>query len=210
MDPVSDTDGFIVVYPNSPDNSWNAGTCCAFNATTRDDIGFARALVDEISSQACVDSKRIYTTGMSNGAFMSYRLACEAADLFAASAPVAGKIGIQGCAPSRPIPLIAFHGTADGLVAYDTGALSADNMTVPDTVQHVADLDACKKGPDQTYQNGTVTCQGWSECGDDVATRLPLRHRDDGCRCVATYRGLLQEIQTSVKSITGASAEKPA
>ena len=181
MDPVSDADGFIVVYPNSPDNSWNAGTCCAFNATTRDDVGFARALVDEISSKACVDSKRIYTTGMSNGAFMSYRLACEAADLFAASAPVAGKIGIPGCAPARPVPLIAFHGTADSLVIYDTGALSADNMTVPDTLKHFAELDGCKKGPDQTYQNGTVTCQGWSECEGGVNVELCTAEGEGHC-----------------------------
>jgi polyhydroxybutyrate depolymerase len=181
MDPVSDEDGFIVVYPNSPDNSWNAGTCCAFNAPNRDDIGFARALVDQISSQACVDSKRIYTTGMSNGAFMSYRLACEAADLFAASAPVAGKIGVPGCAPTRPVPLTAFHGTADGLVAYDTGALSADNMSVPDTVKHFADLDGCKKGPDQSYQNGTVTCQKWSECDGNVSVELCTAEGEGHC-----------------------------
>lgn len=181
MDPISDTDGFILVYPNSPDNSWNAGTCCAFSATTRDDIGFARALVDEISNQACVDSKRIYTTGMSNGAFMSYRLGCEAADLFAAAAPVAGKIGVPNCRPSRPVPLIAFHGTADPLVAYDAGTLSADNMTVPDTVKHWAELDACKKGPDQTYQNGTVTCQAWSECGGGVGVELCTAEGEGHC-----------------------------
>jgi polyhydroxybutyrate depolymerase len=181
MDPVSDENGFIVVYPNSPDNSWNAGTCCAFGAATRDDIGFARAIVDEISSKACVDSKRIYTTGMSNGGFMSYRLACEAADLFAAAAPVAGKIGVPNCNPSRAIPLIAFHGTADTLVSYDTGALSVDGRNVPDTVQHFAELDGCKKGPDQVYQNGTVTCQGWSECAGGVNVELCTAEGEGHC-----------------------------
>src|ERR1041385_8631459 len=181
MDPVSDADGFIVVYPNSPDNSWNAGTCCAFSATTRDDIGFAHALVDQISKDACVDSKRIYTTGMSNGAFMSYRLGCEAADVFAAAAPVAGKIGVPNCHPSRPIPLIAFHGTADPLVAYDSGALSADNMTVPDTVKHGAELAACPPGPTQTYKNGTVTCEAWSDCGGGVGVELCSAEGEGHC-----------------------------
>lgn len=181
MDPVSDSEGFILVYPNSPDNSWNAGTCCAFNAPTRDDIGFARALVDEISKRACVDSKRIYTTGMSNGAFMSYALGCQAADLFAAIAPVAGKVGVANCEPSRPVPLLAFHGTADALVAYDTGSLSADNMTVPQTVQHWADQDGCKKGPDQTYQNGTVTCQTWADCSGGVLAELCTADGEGHC-----------------------------
>src|SRR4029077_14107873 len=94
MDAVSDSEGFVLVYPNSPDMSWNAGTCCAFSAMTRDDVGFALALVAEIERHGCIDAKRVYTTGMSNGAFMSYRLGCEHAETFAAIAPVAGKVGI--------------------------------------------------------------------------------------------------------------------
>jgi polyhydroxybutyrate depolymerase len=142
MDPVADSKGFVLVYPDSPDKSWNAGTCCS-SATTRDDVGFAIALVDLIESQTCIDSKRVYTTGMSNGAFMSYRLGCERADVFAAIAPVAGKVGIPNCKPSRPVPLMAFHGTADPLVPYYTGTLSADNLDVPDTVKKWATGNGC-------------------------------------------------------------------
>ena len=139
----------------------------------RDDVGFARALVDKISSQACIDSKRVYSTGMSNGAFMSYRLGCEAADLFAAIAPVAGKIGIPDCHPSRPVPLLAFDGTSDKLVSYDGGGLSPDGMTdVPENVQDWATLDGCTGDPSTTYQKGTVTCQTWSHCNAGVTTTL--------------------------------------
>jgi polyhydroxybutyrate depolymerase len=74
---------------------------------------------------------------------MSYRLGCERADVFAAIAPVAGKVGISGCNPSRPVPLMAFHGTADPLVGYYTGDLSADNLSVPDTVKKWAMEDGC-------------------------------------------------------------------
>ncbi len=143
MDTVADTNGFVLVYPNSPDMSWNAGTCCAFSAMSRNDVGFAMALIQKIQSETCIDSKRIYTTGMSNGAFMTYALGCEHADVFAAIAPVAGKVGVTNCVPSRAVPLMAFHGTADPLVAYYAGSLSADNLSVPDTVEKWAMQDGC-------------------------------------------------------------------
>lgn len=169
MDPVSDEEGFILVYPTSPDASWNAGTCCGTGG--RDDIGFARALVADVSSQACIDKKRVYSTGMSNGGFMSFRLGCEAADIFAAVAPVAGKVGVN-CRPERPVPLLAFHGTADSLVSYGTGALSADNSTVPDTAKKWAELDGCTKGPDPTFEQGDVRCESWSECRGGATVTL--------------------------------------
>jgi polyhydroxybutyrate depolymerase len=172
MNPVADAEGFVVVYPNSPDASWNAGTCCAFNATTRDDVGFARALVNEITSKGCIDRKRVYAMGMSNGGFMSHRLACEAADLFAAVGPVAGKVGIANCAPSRPVPVLHFHGTADGLVAYDSAALSAEGLNVPDTLARWATRNGCQQQPSQTFVQGTATCQTWTQCSGDSEVRL--------------------------------------
>ncbi len=183
-DAGTDTGGFILVYPNAPDMAWNAGTCCEVGDRTRDDVAFARALVAKIESQACIDTKRVYSTGMSNGAFMSYRLGCEAADLFAAVAPVAGKVGIPDCHPSRPVPLMAFHGTADPLVAYDTGSLSADGYTVPETVQHWAtdaDVDGCTGDPEQTYDNGSVTCQTWSHCKAGVTATLCTAQGEGHC-----------------------------
>jgi polyhydroxybutyrate depolymerase len=177
MNPVSDEEGFLLVYPNSPDTSWDAGVCCAPGQAVpaeappgarRDDVGFARALVAKISADACVDSKRIYSTGMSNGGFMSHRLGCEAADLFAAVAPVAGKVGIADCKPSRPISIMDFHGTLDTIVPYATGELSGEKLTAPDTMQAWATRDGCKGDPAVTYQNGTVTCKTWAGCKNDV------------------------------------------
>lgn len=172
MDAVSDEDGFILVYPDSPDGTWNAGTCCAFRAGTRDDVGFARALVAEISRTACVDSRRVYSTGMSNGGFMSYRLACEASDLFAAIAPVSAKVGIPDCNPTRSVPVLHFHGTADTIVPYSTGYLSGEKLDVPATIQRWVARDGCTKGPDVTYQNGTETCTAWSGCTDGASVTL--------------------------------------
>ncbi len=172
MDPVADSEGFIVVYPNSPDESWNAGTCCAFTALTRDDVGFALALVRQISTEACIDARGIYATGMSNGAFMAYRLGCEQAGVFAAIAPVAGKVGIPDCKPSRSVPVLAYHGTADPLISYDSGAFSGEGLDVPDTVKRWAERDSCQEGPTWVYQNGTVGCGTWSACDAGATVTL--------------------------------------
>ncbi len=181
MDPVADSLGFIVVYPDSPDQTWNGGTCCAFTALNRDDVGFARALVRRLSSEACIDARGIYATGMSNGGFMAYRLGCEAADVFAAIAPVAGKVGVAGCSPSRSVPVLAYHGTADPIIPYDSGVFSGEGLSVPETVKRWMARDACQKGPDVVYDSGTVTCQTWSEC--DAGATVTLCTADGEGHC---------------------------
>jgi len=170
MDPVADANGWVLVYPSSPDQTWNAGSCCTSTAAgmSRDDVGFAVALVHQMQSEACIDPKRIYTTGFSAGAFMSYALGCEHADLFAAIAPVGGKVGVPTCQPSRSVPVMAFHGTADPILSYTADALPS----VPDTVKAWATRDSCTVGPDQTYQMGTVTCQTWSSCSAGATVTL--------------------------------------
>ena len=174
-DILSDEQGFIVVYPTSPDKSWNGGTCC-FNPDggipNHDDVGFARALVAEISRQACVDSKRIYSTGMSNGGFMSHRLACEAADLFAAVVPVASTMGVANCQPARPIAIMHHHGTEDLTIPYQASMFSAEGVGVAEMMGLWGARNGCKKGPDTTFQMGTVTCQTWSQCMAGVLVTL--------------------------------------
>ncbi|RKH51235.1 alpha/beta hydrolase family esterase, partial [Corallococcus llansteffanensis] len=112
---LGDTEGFISVYPrglNFPEvlgrgdadsRSWNGVACCgpaqAFNV---DDVGFVDALLADLDARVCTDPRRVFASGMSNGAFFSYRLACERAQRIAAIAPVAGMEGSVACAPSRP------------------------------------------------------------------------------------------------------------
>lgn len=161
MSPHSDAHGYVVAYPNGVSNSWNAGTCCATDKT-RDDVGFVRKVVADIGTRLCVDPRRVYATGMSNGGYLSYRLACEASDLFAAIAPVAGVLGIPDseCAPTHPMPLLHFHGTADGLVAYD----GAGGRSVPDLVAWWAERNGCAPTASTTLQHGTGTCVTYSAC----------------------------------------------
>jgi polyhydroxybutyrate depolymerase len=116
--------GFILVIPTGAGNAWNGAGCCG-NANL-DDVALFKALVAEVSKHANVDPKRIYATGLSNGGYMSYRLGCEAADVFTAIAPGAGGLSGQACNPSRPIPVLAIHGDADGIVPYSGQAPSMD------------------------------------------------------------------------------------
>ncbi|MBI5500012.1 MAG: prolyl oligopeptidase family serine peptidase [Deltaproteobacteria bacterium] len=155
MNTTADREGFVVVYPDGVASSWNAGSCCGTAAATGvDDVGFLRAVVGEVSARLCIDRRRVYATGMSNGGYMSHRLGCEAADLFAAVAPVSGAMGIVDCAPSRPVPLIAFHGLQDMLVSHDDGRAAVDEW-----VGH----DGCTGDPVRTDIGGSY-CLEWSAC----------------------------------------------
>jgi polyhydroxybutyrate depolymerase len=85
------------------------------------DVAFVGDLLDEAEATLCVDTNRVYVTGLSNGAFMTSAVACRYADRVAAVAPVAGVRDVEGCDPARPVPVVAFHGTADEFVTYDGG-----------------------------------------------------------------------------------------
>ena len=120
----SDEVGFIVVHPQGLGNSWNGGDLCCGSSQSSgvDDEGFMRAIVTKISEQACINMKRVYATGLSNGGAMSHLLACNAADVFAATAPISMGNGTRPCTPSRPISVIMYRGTTDTLVRYNGGA----------------------------------------------------------------------------------------
>jgi polyhydroxybutyrate depolymerase len=73
---LSDRDGFVITWPNGIDNAWNIGPCCTRSRDV-DDLGFAKAIVAEVTSAGCIDSKRIYATGFSMGGGFSHFLACS-------------------------------------------------------------------------------------------------------------------------------------
>jgi polyhydroxybutyrate depolymerase len=157
----ADTQGFIAVYPrglNQPEltgttdpntedtRGWNAGVCCGPAQLTRvDDVGFVDALLADLDTRVCLDTKRIYATGLSNGGFFSYRLACERAGQFAAIAPVAGMVGFGPCTPSRPVSVMHFHGSADPTIPIGGGSIPFGG-TYPSAANSVAawvNLNAC-------------------------------------------------------------------
>lgn len=168
----SDAAGFILVAPEgltdvaSVGATWNGGSCCAKDKK-RDDVGFVRAVVDAVGADLCVDGKRVFATGFSSGAFMSYRLACEAADVFAAVAPVAGLTGVDPCTPSRPVSVIDFAGTADPGISYG-GPLTGVNVTA-EIARWVA-RDACAPTSTQTFATGDSHCDTWGCAGGTGVT----------------------------------------
>ncbi|QDU65979.1 alpha/beta hydrolase family esterase [Engelhardtia mirabilis] len=98
--------------------TWNAGNCCSYAQEQGiDDVAFFEAMVVKLVGSAAVDPERVYVTGMSNGAMMSYRLAAERPDLVTAAAPVAGVLGID-TPPVGPVPLFAIHGLLDENVPF--------------------------------------------------------------------------------------------
>jgi len=118
---------FVVVYPNGTGHtshtlSWNAGNCCGMAMLRNmDDVSFVRQIVDDVSRQLPIDSSRIYAVGFSNGAMMTYRVAIELSEIFAAIAPVSGPMGFEEAHPSRPVPVLHFHGTVDEFAPYEGG-----------------------------------------------------------------------------------------
>ncbi|MEO5336001.1 MAG: prolyl oligopeptidase family serine peptidase [Magnetospirillum sp. WYHS-4] len=123
----ADAAGFVVAYPEGSGRvnrvlTWNAGACCGHAAERKaDDVAFAAALIDELIAKVRVDPRRVYVTGMSNGAMMAYRVAAELPERVAAVAAVAGGLEIDPAAVRVPMPVLHFHGTADEYAPYKGG-----------------------------------------------------------------------------------------
>lgn len=128
LDAVADREGFVVAYPDGSGGllgrllTWNAGLCCGPAMRDEvDDVAFARRLVDEIGQLVPIDRRRVYATGHSNGAMMSYRVATEAPDLVAAIAPVAGAMLLADFESTTPIPVLHIHSVDDPRALYGGG-----------------------------------------------------------------------------------------
>jgi polyhydroxybutyrate depolymerase len=178
----ADQAGFVLVIPNGYQQSWNGGSCCGAAASMNlDDVSLVRAIFAEVKSHLNVDTRRVYATGYSTGAYMSYRLACEAADLVAAVAPSAGEIGIPSigggtggaaadagadftaCAPSQPVSVLDLHGTADNLISYSLQ---------PKTLALVTMFDGCSAtttaSPPAPPSGGDTTCVTYTGCAGGI------------------------------------------
>jgi polyhydroxybutyrate depolymerase len=171
-----DPEGVVMAFPTGlpgpSGNAWNVGPCCVTNA---DDVGFAKALVAQVSATACVDRKLVFATGFSMGGGMAHYLACHAAEVFAAVAPSSFDLlqeNVGDCLPPRPITVISFRGSADTLVPYAGGPSSVvPGMPVTflgaqATFQKWASIDQCVGSPSTPDSDGCSTysnCQGGVE-----------------------------------------------
>jgi polyhydroxybutyrate depolymerase len=130
MNDLADRHGFYVVYPQGLGKSWNEGAEDSKGYAREhkiDDVGFLKALIEKIAKEYPIDRRRVFSTGISNGGLMSYRLACEMPDQIRAIAPIAASIpqDIVGlCSESRgPVGLMVLNGTKDPVVPYQGGQI---------------------------------------------------------------------------------------
>lgn len=158
--PIADTANFILVHPmgtldGSNQPYWNAG----FGGSV-DDIGFTSALIDSLSADYSINPNRIYSTGMSNGGFMSYTLACELSNRIAAIASVTGTMATGSqltCSAQHPMPVMEIHGTADGTVPYNGNATMISTTNV---LNYWVNFNNCTSTPTATPVTNTSTTDG--------------------------------------------------
>ena len=176
---VIDKEGVISAFPNgepSPNlgNAWDVEGCC----NTADDVAFSRALVADVESVVCVDTKRVYAVGFSMGGGMANYLGCQAADLFAGIAPSSFDLlqeNVGDCRPARPITVVSFRGMTDTLVPYGGGAstlvqgMPITFLGAQATFQKWAQLDGCTGNPSAPDGNG---CATYSSCTGGVQVTL--------------------------------------
>ncbi|MBK6993806.1 MAG: T9SS type A sorting domain-containing protein [Lewinellaceae bacterium] len=125
-------------------------------------MGFIRDLLDTLQATYNIDANRVYSTGMSNGGFMSYSLACELNDRIAAIASVTGSMiqsKLNACNPARPVPVMEIHGTADNTVPY-TGSPISTFVSIPTLMAKWVDFNNCNPTPTITQVPNTNTSDG--------------------------------------------------
>lgn len=149
-DAVADQFGLVVAYPDGIDQSWADGRGASIpDRQGVDDVGFLSALIGQLVGDYGINPGRVFVTGLSAGAFMANRLACDRADLVAAIAPVAGTLGSGvPCAPSRPVSVLETHGTSDPVVPFVGGPMigrggASDIVAVPVMASRWRDIDRC-------------------------------------------------------------------
>lgn len=173
LDALSDRGHFILVYPEGMGRGWNDGRHDAVALRRRrgiDDVGFISLLIDTLSQEFRINPKRVFSTGISNGGFMSFRLACELSEKITAIAPVIGGMGVEyapQCKPTEAVAVLIIQGTEDPLVPYkggqvrvfgqERGAILASDEVVKIWVENNKTSTRAKreKLPDQDKTDGS-------------------------------------------------------
>lgn len=181
---TAQTEGFIVVFPDGEGRTWNAGNCCGGSARDDvDDVGFLAALIDRLKATLPVDPERVFMTGHSNGAMMTFRFACEQAGKVAAVAPVAGSLEIPGCSPSAPVDLLAIHGDSDKNhpIEGGEGTRSIANVafvSMAESMRLWTTGFGCAAGPEAKTE-GALTTTTWTGCkGGSTAALVVIAGAD--------------------------------
>jgi polyhydroxybutyrate depolymerase len=186
MNEIADTGQFIVAYPNGVGGrfaiknrrTWNAGLCCGRAAKKNvDDVRFIEKMIEDIGSKLSIDTRRIYVAGMSNGAMMAYRLACEIPDRIAAIIAVAGTLAVGNCDAAKDIPVLHIHGTEDKNVPVKGGVglksvAGIAHRSVSDTVKLITRSRRCQ-APDVRTESGGIQISSY-HCANGAPVRVVL------------------------------------
>lgn len=185
---MAEREGMVVAFVNGHSRwpggrfaTWNAGGCCG-DARDKDidDVAVLRAVVADIAQRTAIDRGRVFATGMSNGGMMAHRLACDAADLVAAVAPVAGTDATADCRPTHPVAVLHVHARDDRHVQYGGGAgpdsvrdraKVMDYVSVDETMARWVRRDRCTAAPVTTRETPGVACVTWSGCEGGVTVQ---------------------------------------
>lgn len=223
--------GFAVAYPESLRGTWNGGFCCGTAPGEGiDDVAFLDRLVDALSDDPRIDPDLVHLAGVSNGAIMAYRFACEHPTRIAGVGSVAGTMVVDRCQPTEAVPVIEIHGTADQVVPFDGGQLpdfTQATQPVPSAIelaQHWATANGCAQPTTRT--EGPVSTTTWEDCRDETSVRLvaiegaghtwyarefgPIDGAIDATETIATFFGLGatrgEAIRPRVSSVVGPDA----
>lgn len=174
LSPLADRENFIAVYPQGAGEhptweTWEGSK----------DVQFIRDLIDRLEILCSIDPARIYATGLSLGGGMANRLACDLSDRIAAIGPVAGAyLNADLCSPSRPVPVMAVHGTADSIIFYNgfppggnsPGAYFTVGVPIPQWASAWAQRNGCNARSSIVFREDPVSGQQWGNCraGADV------------------------------------------
>jgi polyhydroxybutyrate depolymerase len=185
---LAESNGFVVVHPDgvrvaaaaggraqARSAVWNGGICCGIAARDDvDDVGFIRALIDRIEDDHAIDPHQVFAFGHSNGAIMSYRLACELSDRIVGVGVVAGTLGVANCHPAQPVSVLHLHGTADDNLPL-AGGVGKDSLAGVDFppprqgFDTLADADGCGAATETTDGDVTTTLRQPCEMGTTMA-----------------------------------------
>jgi len=187
MDAVADAGHFIVAYPNGTGGRfsfnrnrrvWNAGSCCGRAVRQQvDDVRFIKEVISKIAGRYPIDRRRVYVAGISNGAMMAYRLACEIPDEIAAVVSVAGTLAVDNCDAARGIPVLHIHGERDQNVPFNGGEgthskSGVRHRSVPETMRLLTRSRSCSPPVERTVRGRARETK--YRCSDGAPVELYL------------------------------------